>query len=116
MFRWAEAGEEAGVFCDLSQDGAQGSTWKPSPFSLRRLSDRSSKVHLKSSCDLDTVVAAALHEVGFLHGRMAHAPVSSRSFTEEAGSHRRAGPLIIFMLKARAAWQSVRTVLSSETS
>lgn len=116
MFRWAEAGEEAGVFCDLSQDGAQSSTWKPSSFILRRVSERSGKVHLKSRCDLDTVVAAALHEVEFLHGRMGHSPVSSGSFMKEAGSHRRAGPLIIFILKARAAWQSVRTVLSSETS
>lgn len=77
LFHWAEAGEEVGVFCDLSQDGAHSSTWKPSSFILQRVSERSSKVHLKSRCDLDTVVAAALHEVGFLHGRMGHSPVIS---------------------------------------
>lgn len=30
-----------------------------------------------AKCDLDTVVAAALHEAGFLHGLMDHSPVSS---------------------------------------
>lgn len=84
LFRWAEAGEEAGVFCDLSQDGAQSSTWKPSSFILRRLSERSGEVWPWYHC-------CSCTSWGWVPS-WSHGPLTSE-LMKEASSHCKVGPL-----------------------